>query len=230
MNSLPRYLARDLDVEYGARIIRLERGRSGWILVDDRGAAHMDFSAVALSLPAPAAAALAGARTPLGARVKSVPMAPCWTALVAFDAPFDGVPDADFSDDPVLDWFARDGSKAGRNARDSWVLHASADWSRIEFDRPAALVQRALLDRFSERIGRSLPRTLVSDGHRWRHARVEVPLGEPFLLDRESGIGFCGDWCLDARAEAAWLSGNALGLALSEARLATSSGKIRGSR
>jgi len=230
MNSLPRYLARDLDVEYSARITRLERSRSGWILVDDRGAAHTDFSAVALSLPAPAAAVLAGARTPQSARVKMVPMAPCWAALVAFDASFGGVPDADFSDDPVLDWFARDGSKPGRNAPDSWVLHASADWSRIEFDQPAALVQRALLDRFSERIGRSLPRTLVCDGHRWRHARVEVPLGEPFLLDRELGIGFCGDWCLDARAEAAWLSGNALGLALSEARQATSSGKIRGSR
>ncbi|MGH8130693.1 MAG: NAD(P)/FAD-dependent oxidoreductase, partial [Steroidobacteraceae bacterium] len=177
-----------------------------------------------------AGAALAGARTPLTARVKAVSMAPCWAGKVAFDAPLDSVPDAGFSDDPVLVWFARNGSKPGRDAPESWVLHASADWSRIEFDQPATLVQRALLDRFSERIGRSLPRILVSDAHRWRHARVETPLGEPFLLDRDSGIGFCGDWCLDARAEAAWLSGNALGLALSEARHAIGSGKIRDSR
>ena len=230
MNSLPRFLAEDLDVEYGARIARLERNRRGWTLLDDRGAAHTDFTAVAIALPAPAAAALAGGRTPLAARVRAVPMAPCWAALVAFDASLPGMPDAGFAGDAMLRWYARNGSKPGRDARDSWVLHASPDWSRVEFDQPAQNVQRALLDRFSEHIGRALPRALVSDAHRWRHARVEAPLGEPFLLDPDSGIGFCGDWCLDARAEAAWLSGVALGTALSEAREAIGSGKIRDSR
>lgn len=230
MNSLPRFLARDLDVEYGARILRLERSRGSWVLLDDRGSAHTEFGAVVLAMPAPAAAALTGTCTALAERVKSVPMAPCWAALVAFASPLDGVPDAGFPADPVLGWFARNSSKPGRDAPDSWVLHATGEWSRAEFDRPAQDVQRALLDRFSECVGRALPRTLLSDGHRWRHARVEVPLQEPFLLDLESGIGFCGDWCLDARAEAAWLSGNALGAALSEARHAIGSGKIRGSR
>ena len=42
---LPRFLAEDLDVEYGARIVRLERNRRGWTLLDDRGAAHTDFTA-----------------------------------------------------------------------------------------------------------------------------------------------------------------------------------------
>jgi predicted NAD/FAD-dependent oxidoreductase len=52
----------------------------------------------------------------------------------------------------------------------------------------------------------------------WRHARVEAPLGEPFLLDDSTGIGFCGDWCLDARIEAAFLSGDAIGAALAATR------------
>jgi predicted NAD/FAD-dependent oxidoreductase len=150
--------------------------------------------------------------------------------MVVFDRPLDGVPDADFSDDAVLPWFARDGSKPGRDTPHGWVLHAGADWSRAEFDRPAARVLEALLERFSERIGRMLPRVVLSDCHRWRHARVERPLGEPCLWDRVAGIGFCGDWCLDARAEAAWISGGAVGAAVSRARLATGSGKMRGSR
>jgi predicted NAD/FAD-dependent oxidoreductase len=40
------------------------------------------------------------------------------------------------------------------------------------------------------------------------------PLGRAFLLDESAGVGFCGDWCLDARVEAAYLSGDALGAAL----------------
>ncbi len=230
MNALPRHLAEGLDVEYGSRIVRLERNRRGWTLLDDRGSAHADFSAVALALPAPLAAALAGSRTPLMQRVKAVSMAPCWAALVAFDAPLAGLPDAGFAGDPVLRWFARNGSKPGRDARDAWVLHASPEWSRVEFDQPAHEVLRLILDRFAAIAGRALPRALVSDAHRWRHARAESPLGEACLFDADAGIGFCGDWCLDARAEAAWVSGAALGQALAEARETIGSGKIRDSR
>ena len=140
-------------------------------------------------------------------------MAPCWAALVAFEAPLEGVPDAGVTGDGILAWFARNSSKPGREPREAFVLHATADWSRVEFEQPAHTVQRALLDRFSEHVGRVLPRALVADSHRWRYARVEIPLGEDCLFDPDSGIGFCGDWCLDARAEAAWLSGRALGAA-----------------
>lgn len=217
MSGLPRWLAQGLDIEYGARIVRLERAPAGWKLNDDRGIEHAHFGLVVLALPPPEAALLAEAHTPLAGRVRAVPMAPCWAVMVAFVQPLPGVPDAGFMDDPVLPWFARDGSKPGRAAPDAWVLHASADYSRHEFDASPAQVQQELIGRFGEKIGRTPPGVLLSDCHRWRHARVEAPLGEPFLLDREAGIGFCGDWCLDARGEAAWLSGQALGAALSRA-------------
>jgi len=230
MAALPRRLAARLDVEYGARILRIERGRGGWALLDDRGSAHTDFGAVVIALPAPAAAELAAGRTPLAARVRLVPMAPCWAVMVAFDARLAGVADAGFAGDPVLAWFARNGSKPGRDSLEAWVLHASPAWSRVEFDQSPEQVQQALLDRFATFAGRALPRALVADAHRWRHARVEAPLGEMYLLDREAGIGFCGDWCLEARAEAAWRSGLALGAELARARQLPASGKIRGSR
>jgi renalase len=230
MAALARHFAADLDVEYGTRIVRLVDGRRGWTLLDDRGAAHAHFAAIAIALPAPAAAALAAGCTPLAARVRMVPMAPCWAAMVAFDEPLHGVADAGFTGDPLLAWYARNSSKPGRGPREAFVLHASPGWSRVEFDQPPQNVQQALLDRFSEHVGRSLPHALVADAHRWRHARVEEPLGEAHLLDRDAGIGFCGDWCLEARAEAAWRSGAALGAGLVQAHGVVASGKIRGSR
>ena len=230
MNALPRFLAQGLDVEYGARILGIERGRRGWSLLDDRGSAHGGFTAIALALPAPAAAVLAGPHTPAAVRAGRVPMAPCWAVLVAFGAPLSGVPDAATTGDGILAWYARNSSKPGRDGHEAFVLHASADWSRVEFDQPAHAVERALLDRFSELTGRTLPHALVADAHRWRHARVEAPLGEDFLLDEDAGIGFCGDWCIAPRAEAAWISGRALGTALAAAREVTASGKIRGRR
>ncbi len=41
-----------------------------------------------------------------------------------------GVPDAGITGDGILAWYARDASKPGREARDTFVLHATADWSR----------------------------------------------------------------------------------------------------
>ena len=230
MNVLPRFLAQGLDVEYGARILGIERGRRGWSLLDDRGFAHGGFTAVVFALPAPSAAVLAGPHTPVAARAKAVPMAPCWAALVAFGAPLPGVPDAASTGDGILAWYARNSSKPGRDGHEAFVLHASANWSRVEFDQPAHAIERALLERFSELTGQAMPRALVADAHRWRHARVEVPLGEDFLLDADAGIGFCGDWCIAPRAEAAWISGRALGAALTAAREVSASGKIRGRR
>ncbi len=231
MNSLPRFLAQDLDVEYGARIVSLELGRRGWSLLDDRGLAHTDYAAVALALPAPAAAALAGSARSRSPRASG----PCrWrpagrrSSLSTRRSPAFRTRDSRATGS----WPGMRGTAASPGARraTAFVLHATADWSREAFDQPAHTVQRALLDRFSELVGRALPRALVADAHRWRYARVEVPLGEECLYDPQSRIGFCGDWCLDARAEAAWISGRALGAALATAREVTASGKIRTSR
>src|SRR5262245_24856671 len=50
MSALPRHLAQGLDVEYASRILKLERYRDGWNLIDDRGGAHPDFATVVIAL------------------------------------------------------------------------------------------------------------------------------------------------------------------------------------
>lgn len=222
-SSFPRFLADGLDLRMGTRIVALGRERDAWTLQDDREVMHGPFDFVAISLPAPQAAVLAAGHSALASRVAAVPMAPCWALLVAFDQPLAVPFDADWQDDPVLPWIARNGSKPQRRGLEGWILHAAAGWSREHLEDPPAAVQDRLLRAFVGRLGMaSLPPMSTVAVHRWRHARVEVPLGEPYLVDRETGIGFCGDWCLDARVEAAYLSGDGLG-----EYLATSLGEAR---
>jgi len=211
-SSLPRFLAAGLDVRTGTRIVTLRRERDAWVLTDDRDGRHGPFGFVVIALPAPQAAALAAGHSTLAPRVAPVPMAPCWAVLVAFDRPLEVPIDADWQDDPVLPWIARNGSKPQRRGLEGWVLHASPGWSREHLEDSPAAVQERLLRAFAARLGAaSLPPMSAVAAHRWRHARVEAPLGEPFLVDAAAGIGFCGDWCLDARVEAAYLSGDGLG-------------------
>lgn len=219
MAAMPAALAAGLDLALRSRITSLVRDAAGWRLADDQGGSHGPFAIVVLAMPAPQAGALAAAATPVAARVAAVPMAPCWAAMLAFESPLELAIDADWREDPVLPWVARNSAKPGRRGLDSWVLHADAEWSRGRVESSPAAVQAELVQRFEQRAGRPLPPLAHASVHRWRYARVEAPAGEPWLADWDAGLAFCGDWCLDARIEAAFLSGDALGEALA-ARLA----------
>lgn len=214
ISALPRWLAQGMDLEPGTRVVALERTGAGWALRDDTGRRFEGFDFVVLAIPAPQAATLAAGHGAVAERLAAVEMAPCWAVMLAFERPLDVSFDADFSPDPVLPWIARNSAKPRRSGLDAWVLHADADWSREREEAGAAEVSAALLERFAARLPVRLPPLVVAEAHRWRHARVVHPLGEPCLVDAGETLGFCGDWCLDARVEAAFLSGDALGARL----------------
>ncbi|MGH1591618.1 hypothetical protein ACRBEV_28625 [Methylobacterium phyllosphaerae] len=57
-------------------------------------------------------------------------------------------------------------------------------------------------------------RPTYAEAHRWRYAQVETALQLPCLYDPALRVGAAGDWCLGARIEAAYDSGQALARAL----------------
>jgi predicted NAD/FAD-dependent oxidoreductase len=73
-------------------------------------------------------------------------------------------------------------------------------------DPAAALMLPMLCDR----LGVAASAVTHAAAHRWRHAKVAVPLGRPFLRDATGSLHAGGDWCLEARVEAAWISGDAI--------------------
>jgi predicted NAD/FAD-dependent oxidoreductase len=214
LSAFPRWLAGGLDVASGTQVLSLSRQPSGWTLTDQAGRHVGGFDLVVLAMPAPQAAALADGHTALSGAVAAIRMDPCWAVMAAFERPVEAGCDADWSPDPVLPWLARNNSKPGRTGPEAWVLHADAGWSREHLEDDVDAVQAALLGRLAERLSVVLPPVMTIEARRWRHARVVEPLGEAWLLDRGAGIAFCGDWCLDARVEAAFLSGDRLGAEL----------------
>jgi renalase len=109
----------------------------------------------------------------------------------------------------VIAWIARDSRKPGRRNAETFVIHASPDWSRAHLEWHADAVASAMLARFREIIGVSTEPSF-SAAHRWRYALVEQAAGLAFLWDERARIGACGDWCLGPRVEAAFESGDAL--------------------
>lgn len=212
MSALCHHLGRDVAVAYDQRIASIARRGESWELSKESGEVVGSFDVLWLATPAPQAAALLGTVAPaLAERLGAVEMAPCWSVMVSFteavDLPIDGA----FVSDSPLSWVARDGNKPGRSTDglDTWVLHASAEWSREHLDDDDDDVIDALLSAAWEAFGRPARPPVEAIAHRWRYAIAPDALAEGCLWDPELRIGACGDWCHGSRVEGAFLSGSA---------------------
>jgi len=213
MNAVLKRMLLDVDVRFGVEVKGLTRDGSRWRLLDAAGHALGEYEVAVVATPAPQAAALIDPSSyALASRIRDeVVMAPCWAVLVHF-AETTGVPwDGCFSHVGPLSWLAKNSSKPERaNVHgESFVLHASAEWSRAHLELEPEQVVPMLMDAFFATTGVQRREPVLAKAHRWRFAKTEKPLGEPCLWDAGLQLAVCGDWCLGARVESAFLSGSA---------------------
>lgn len=197
---------------FGTRVTGIAGAAGQWRLVMEDGSQKGPFARLVLAMPSVQAADLLRPVAPaLAARADAALMAPCWALMLGFDQPVSLPWDAAFiagagGDDRPLSWIAHDGAKPGRGNRAGFVAHAAPDWSARHLEDAADLVGTTLLSAFRTVTGTTAEPTFLA-AHRWRYALPTLPLADGFLWDDALGIGACGDWCLDARAEAAFVSG-----------------------
>ncbi len=215
MSALVRPLSAGLDIRLGRRVIKIERRGGRWFLHFDGYDLGEDFDALVLAIPAPQAIELLGVHADPLTNLKQVSIAPCWAAIAAFDDPIGIETDILEPTRSAIAWAARNNSKPARSrALDQWVIHATPEWSRVHLeDDPRDIVQ-GLMEEMRALIGQGLHMAQFLAAHRWRYARVERPLGQDFLWDNATSLGLAGDWCVGARAEAAFRSGTALAEAM----------------
>lgn len=208
MSSLAKQLATGLDIRSGVQVTALTRDRSGW-LVHANGQRER-VGRVVVTVPAPQVPGLVGADEALVQPLAAVRYAPCLTlmAVGAGPAPFVSRRDPD---DPLA-WLAQDSSKPGRPAAEgmAWVAQAGPRFSADHLEQDMEQVAALMLPMLCDRLGWSPNQIQHAAAHRWRHAAVTAPLGQPFLRNADATLHLGGDWCLGPRVEAAWDSGTAI--------------------
>ncbi|NBB97783.1 MAG: NAD(P)-binding protein [Alphaproteobacteria bacterium] len=209
MSGVALALADGLDVMQQTEVTGLRWHDHAW---------HVDTSAgvtragrVILTIPAPQVTALLGATHPFHADLARVVMVPCLTLMAAFPAdsprPFTSRSDPSHP----LAWIAQDTTKPGRaGAAVTWVAQASVAFSGEQLDAGPDDIAAHMLPLLADVLRVDPARALCARAHRWRHAQVGTPLGQPFLRARDRTLYAGGDWCLGPRAEDAWQSGRAI--------------------
>lgn len=212
MDAVGKRLAVDLDVRCATEVRGLTRDGARWRLLDAHGHALGEFEVAVVATPPAIAAELVDPSSyPLGSRLREVKSQPCWAVLAHFaqgtGVAFDGA----YSHVGPLAWLGRNSSKPERPQvpGESFVLHASAEWSLAHRAASASEVLPMLLEAFFATTGVRPLEPAFAEALWWKHASVEQPLGEPCLWDAGLQLAVCGDWCLGNTVEHAFLSGSA---------------------
>lgn len=195
--------------QWQTTVQRLQHTGEGWAITSaEQGLHAARYDRVVLAMPAPQAAALLAPVAPDGAALAaSARMRGSWAVMLRYAAPVALPWDGAFINAGPLRWVARDSSKPGRTGPETWLLHASREWSEAHIEDSAESVTAALLAAFAALGG--LP-PVAATAHRWRYADTEPALHQGCWCSSALGLGVCGDWLHGGKVEGAWLSGRAL--------------------
>jgi hypothetical protein len=211
MRALAEHLAHDVDVTRSTRVDLLERSDGRWQLRDGVGQGVAEADVVLVAAPPATAAALLRPAPEIASLAEPVEMNPTVALVLRFAEPVGGAFDAAFVNAGPLRWVARHASKPGRDAEETWVAHAGAEFSRASFEAPSDGVRGPLLEAFSNLFPSPLPPVAEESVYRWAAAIPSTTHDPGCLWSAKTALGACGDWCMPrARIEGAFLSGVAL--------------------
>lgn len=211
MSAICRSLAAGLNIQFRTKVDPPVVNQGRWQVSDDQGNQLGEFDCFITSTPAPQSAELLAAVPDLQQKAMRAKMRGCWAVMLAFDQSLELPYDGAFVRECPLSWISRNSSKPERGGdQESWVLHASPEWTGTFLEHEPDDVLPKLLDAFWQATG-SAPRTPVyATSHRWRYAIPPEPLDSRCLFAPQFRIGACGDWCSAPRVEGAFLSGMAM--------------------
>ena len=134
----------------------------------------------------------------------------CWAALLVFDRslglPFEGA----FVHESALSWMARNNSKPQRGSQESWVLHASPEWTSTYLeDEPGEAIPK-MLDAFWQATATTPRPPCMRPVTAGVGPCLQSLCRTAASLILHFAFGACGDWCSGPRVEGAFLSGMAV--------------------
>jgi len=213
MTSIPKHLARDLEVRTGERTVGVDDRGDGWEVTCESGL-QLEASALVLAVPVPQALELATSGNyalPEDARqhLEAVSYDPCLALMVLLDGP-GGVPEPGGVQikGETLDWIG-DNQRKGISELPAMTIHGGPEWSRAHFEDDEAEVKGQLISLAGDRLGTDLSSSVVESSlARWRYSWVTNAHPEPFLAASEAPpLVFCGDGFGQPKVEGAALSG-----------------------
>lgn len=218
MRDFPQFMAQisGFEVRQNVTITEIsktdEAGTPCYHLRDSDGHSYQ-ARALIITAPAPQAAILVEPiNATLAATARSASYDPCWTIMLALDAPVTA--HRPYRDEGIIGWANYEPTRDSHHYPPALTIQASPDASRDMLDWPADQVIATLTQAYEALTGTSLS-VRFAKSHRWLYARVATSAAPnmPFISDDKSLV-LAGDYFGNARLESAFDSGRRAAIAL----------------
>jgi renalase len=207
MSAIAKHLSRDLTVYRNTRIVSFKKDRNKWCPIEDSGNELGSFDWVVSTVPAEQALELLPDSLNFYTKIKSAKMKACFALMLGFENHINLDFDAANIISEDISWISINSSKPKRNKKFCLIAHSTNKWADEHIDKDRAQVLNYLCEQSSRIIGRDLQKADYKAIHGWRYANVEKQEGQSYYMDEKKNFGACGDWCIEGRVEAAFISG-----------------------
>jgi predicted NAD/FAD-dependent oxidoreductase len=220
MSALAGAMSEGLNIIKDTHITKIERLGSTWHLTDHRDDLWGKYDAVILAVPPQETRLLLPKKFKQRGALNRAEMAPSLTLMLGFKGPWAGEWDALMPRDGPIGWAAVNSTKPGRDGSVTAItLQSTSDYALASIGEEKAKVIADMLNHFAQ-IGGVDSRLAVHKSLQvWGQAKVITPAGHDCLSDPVQGLYVCGDWCIKARVEAAFISGQAAAKAAMKPRI-----------
>ncbi len=215
MNSLPKFLAKNLTVKTSLRVVRLEQ-KNGWMAHTESGD-QFSARALVIAIPAPQALDLlknSGLDLPEAlVALRQIEYYPCLAVLARLDRESAlPAPGSLAFENQAIAWMA-DNFQKGISPEPTLTIHASPAFSQEHLDGDLQAAGAKLLTLAKPQLGDA--EVLDFQVHRWRYSLPFRRFPEPFFkAETEFPLLFGGDGFGTGNVEGAFLSGLAIGKAI----------------
>ncbi len=212
MSSLGRDLA-GADPAFVLRetkVVSVRKQGTAWEVGTEDGRVFGGGALIVTAPPPQSAALLPTAAPEAAAKLSAIQMAPCLALVARYprrELPWRGI---QAPEHPLLSWIGHDTSKRPdlHPDRSVVVVHASAEFSRQNYDAKEGALAAQLLTAASRVAGTDLSSPRAFFLQRWRYAlgTDEASAGAALFAD-EAPLVLAGDTLAGGKIEGAWLSG-----------------------
>lgn len=204
MSAIGSSLAEGLTVHYETKICQLARVGQKWDLVAEKGN-YSGYDWVILAIPPAQAWPLIQHHAPNWHEINAVQMQACYSLMLGLKNSIEIGWDAALVREHDISWISVNSSKPGSQSQDALLVHATNNWADQNLSMSQELVADHLQNEVMQVTGLTAEDIEVRDLHRWLYANLPRHEKQRYL-DLDTGLGLCGDWCIQGRVEAAYLS------------------------
>ena len=210
MNSIGKYMADGLDVRLSEKVANVAQGTK-WELYDEAGANIGEFDWVVSAIPPKQVIEMIPDVINLYSKISSYEMLACYSLMLGYEEKMDIGFDAALIKGVDISWLSVNSSKLPGANNTTFLIHSTNKWASQNIDRDRDWVKGYLCNELSNLVPIKTESANYIGLQGWRYANIKKQNNIEFFLDKDNKFGLCGDWFVQGRIEAAYLSGSHLG-------------------